>query len=269
MAVTTLLLAAELFVGGSAWAADCPVPDHLLHEAETAIVDGRHDVAAERFTEVQAAFGCSEPASAEQIARMWNAEGARLHLSGDPTTASDAFAAAARVSPATWNPDFGPELKGARDAAAAAGRGAAGSVLLEPDPGEFQPVLDGLEVDNPTPASAGLHLVQVLDTDGLSLYGTVVYVPPGEDLVVDTGPLVTRVDPNARKRTPWLLIGGGAAFAGAGGAALMALQQTEVMREASTMGALDDALGRQKLWNAVTWSAAGVGGACLGLHIVL
>jgi len=263
------LLAAGLVAGNSAWAQDCPLPDHLIQEAETAIVDGRQDVAAERFIEVQAAFGCSEPATVEQIARMWNAEGARLHLSGDPTTAADAFAAAARVSPMTWNADFGPELKAARDTAAAAGRGAGGAVQLEPDPGEFQSVLDGQEVDNPTPASSGLHLVQVLDTDGLSLYGTVVYVPPGEELVVDTGPLVTRVDPNAKQRRPWLLIAGGTALVGAGGAAALALRQTQVMNEASTVGALDDALGRQKLWNAVTWSAAGVGGVCLGLHFVL
>lgn len=253
----------------AAAAHDCPDPGLILDKAESSVVEGRFEDAALLAEETEAAFACGPLAQPEHLARLLNLTAVRLQLEGDTAGAAEAFAAAARVSPATWNPAYGAELRGVRDAAAAAGRGAGGTLTLAPDPGDFQPALDGLEVEVPTPAASGLHLLQVLDTDGRALFGEVVFVPAGETLLVDTGPLVTRVGPRDRRPFPWLLVGAGVFAAGGGASAWLATQQTEGLEGARTLDGLNSAYSAQKTWNLLTWTGAGLCGASVALHFVL
>lgn len=253
----------------AAAAHDCPEPALILDKAESSVVEGRFDDADQLGAEAEAAFACGPLAEAEQLARLLNVTAVRLHLDGDTAGAAEAFAAAARVSPTTWNEAYGAELRGVRDTAAAAGRGAGGTLTLEPEPGDFKPALDGVEVTVPSPAASGLHLLQVLDTDGRALYGELVFVPAGETLLVDTGPLVTRVGPRDRRPFPWLLVGAGVFAAGGGASAWLATQQTESIEGARTLDGLEGAYRAQKTWTLLTWTGAGLSGASVALHFAL
>ncbi len=247
---------------------DCPDRALLLETAEDSLVSGRLDDSEQLEGEIESAFACGPPADPVNIARLFNVKGVRLFLQSDTTASTESFAAAARISPNTWNTEYGAELRGVRDEAATAARGAGGTLSLEPDPGDFQPALDGVELALPTPAASGLHLIQVLDTDGRSLYGQVVYLPSGQDLLVDTGPLVTRVEPRAR-RFPWMLVGAGVFAAGGATSGWLATRQTEGLETARTLEGLDTTFRTQKTFNALMWTGAGLSGACVSLHFAL
>ena len=249
-----------------ALAEDCPDPEAALGAAEQAVIDGRFEDADARLTEVEAGFGCGSLATPGQIARMWRAVGARLTLSGDPAAARDAFEGAARLDPDGWTTGFGEAMEAEWRAAASAPTQAWGALGLSPEPTGFAPAVDGSLHEIPAQLPGGLHLVQVLDTDGGALFARTVYLPPGGEVLVETGPLQSHAESEAavvgkkKHRFPTFLVLAGASAAASGGMAALAMAQKPHYEEATDLDGLN---GTHSTQQAFAYSSYGLAGLAL------
>jgi hypothetical protein len=284
--------------------AECDDFAALVESAEQAVVESRTEAAGATLRQAEAALGCSAVPAPALLARMWLAEGTRAYMQGDEKVARLAFAAAARVAPDLWVDSYGPQVKSIYTAAAGH-ESAIGSVRIHPDPEGWSTTLDGLAVDFPADAPSGLHLIQVGHSADNTDYAEIFFLPPGDtyfiltgledtpivsmaaadpDPVVDPQPDATaQADPQPLEAqplpdpkpagegfgSPVFLVLGGAAAAVAGGAAIAALAQDQQMEAAVNIDSLDRSFARQKSFATVSYSAAGVAVASVGVHVAL
>ncbi len=270
--------------------AGCTDAQGLVEVAKSAIVEGRLEDAERAISQMEgSALGCGPSVSPDLLARFWLAEGAALAFSGDRDSAADSFRAAGRVKPGYWNPELGPVVEGWYKEALAAPAATPGELALSPAPQRYIGVLDGMIVAFPTPADAGLHLVEVGPPTGPMKYGKFVYIEPGQRLVINTGlaeeviavveappppppPVVAVLPPppvvpeKPHKPLPVFAIAGGVLAAGAVGSAVLWTGENGAMRDATTLDALDAAKGHQIAYGATGLSLVVLSGAAFTLQ---
>ena len=248
--------------------------DTLVAEAERSVLEGRLEDTPGALEGVDARLACGPAATPPQVARALLVDGLFRHFSGEAEGAALAFASAHRLDASAFNPDYGAAVRAVYDAAVAAAPSGAGALTLEPalHP-ELAVVLDGAPVALPAEVPVGLHVLQVVEHDGPAVYaGRPLVLDPGEQVVVNTGPLAPRPitdapAPLARKPAWPLLSAGGLALA-AGGTALWARSRRGPMSTAPSVDALNTAYGQQKALNAATWTLAGLSTVGLGVWAV-
>lgn len=173
-----------ILLNSLASAAPCPDVEAQVTEAEAALVEARLADVEAALAEAEAAFVCARPPETQLLARFWLAEGAMYSINEDEAGAADSFAAAHRVAPDHWNASLGEDMRADYEAAAAADPGQ-GTLRLEPAPRALVGWVDGSSRDFPVDLAAGLHLVQVGPRKQPARFGRIVYLPPGDTLVLD------------------------------------------------------------------------------------
>jgi hypothetical protein len=195
--------------------AGCADPAPLLSELETYATEGRIEQAEKAEDALVAALGCSAIADRATIARLWLAQGMVLAARGEDEASTSAFAAAARLSPDTWNPDYGPvHEQRFRDAAQT--RVEAGRVALsEPVPLGWYSAIDGTVLQLPAALPAGPHLLQI-GQDPLAMnFATTFELPAGLELEIvapdfpEPPPPPTPPDTRRARRTWQAVVVGG------------------------------------------------------------
>jgi hypothetical protein len=166
--------------------AGCGDPGELVAELERAALEGRYADAEAASAALVGAFGCGPRADPTLIARMWLCESVILAARGEAEACDSALAAAARVSPTTWNGLFGPALHERWVAASQAPSGPPGRILVDLPDG-YVGVVDGAETPFPAVLPPGLHLIQAGVEPAAATAARVVDLPPGTDLVLDLG----------------------------------------------------------------------------------
>jgi len=154
----------------------CPGREDALAALEEAVVTVDLGAVQQRIDEVIAAFDCGKSATPEQLARLWNAEGAYLQLDGDPTAAEESFQAAKRVAPDQWTEAFGPRMREIWDDAPEATE--RGSISLDPRLSWWAVLVDGQPAKIPAEVPTGLHVVQGGPSTDDIRFGKLVYVRP-------------------------------------------------------------------------------------------
>ena len=167
-----------------AWAQPCEPDEHVV-EAYTQLVAGDSATAEQAIASAREHYGCANLSDRQSLARFWLVDGALSLTQGDPTAASDAFAAAKALAPDLWLPDLPASARAHWEAAVSPqGRG---SLAFEPPLGARPVWVDGASVVGPADVSAGSHLVQVGDTDGRVMFADTVWVGPSLSILVETG----------------------------------------------------------------------------------
>lgn len=273
MAFFPMILAlASTGLVGTARAA-CDDPADAVDRVEEAVLDGRFEAARSELARAEASFGCTGRADAPLLARLFLSEGAMAHIEGDAVVRDRAFASAGRVSPATWTPSFGSELRALWVAAQGAERGE-GELALEGLPAGAVAMIDGQPVEVPLRLDSGLYLVQADQDGGPPVFARIVLVDRDQTLVVQVDPAALGVEPapastttaRGRRKWPWLAAAGGAVALSAT-SAVLAKAQDPAMTDAGALGDLDAAYGRQKTFAYASYGLGGVGVALLGVGI--
>ena len=265
----------------------------VVHRAEQAALEARHDDGSALTQAAEDALGCGPVAEPEWVARFWNAQGVLHHVGGDIETAVTFFAAAQALSPEAWNDDFGPQMAQVAQSTL--------DTLIAPGELSVLGVYDGaiVAVDGTIlpprdTVPAGWHAVQAGPTEAQMTWARIAYVPSGTTLELNAKltapppqvvpapipapapPPTVLVDvPPAEasvKRTPgkWekpvLLTSAGAAIL-SGVTAGLALHQKQVMRQAPGPYSLNQAFERQQ---RLAWTSYLSGGLSLtGLGVVV
>lgn len=255
--------------------AACPRLDARLDALEGAVTEARFDD-ARALLDVDDVLSCGAPVTADQLGRLWVAEGVLDTMLGDSASAADAFRAASAVASDPWRPLYGEDLRASFDAAVEEPAGGYGELDVDGGAG-FQVHLDSAPAELPTGAHSGLHAVQLV-REGEAVWGRVVYLAPEQRLVLEPdglpevevapAPEPEAVEPE-RKKSPALLIAGSAALALGAGAAVGALTQTPVMREAPDQASLNAAYNRQQVLGIAGYALLGAGAVGVGLHFAL
>ncbi len=253
----------------AAAAAACPNLDAEVERATAAVLAGDYAAARGALDEAAASFTCAA-ATPAQLGRYWLVEGAVLHLRGEPDAARAPLAAARTTAPEQFDERLGPKVRAAWTSAAAEGEG---TLLLEP---QREASLDGVSVSAwPAPVSAAPHVVQVLGADGGVRFGKLVRIAPGEDALVETGPIpddplpLEPLEEPRHKKSVALLVVAGVAAAGAGACAGGALAQDAQMRAATDVATLDTVYERQQILGYSSYGLAGVAALSVGFHFLL
>lgn len=170
----------------AAYAAPCESGDVAaeVEAAKQAVLGADLAGAQQRLDSAEAALGCSA-VDAQTLGKLWYVEGALLVFSGDPASAADSFAAAARVAPDVAIPEFGPDVDAARAAAVVP----TGTSQIGLSPELSSPWLiwiDGVAVSTPATVVPGLHAVQA-GTAKRPYYGKIILVSEGQTASVTHG----------------------------------------------------------------------------------
>lgn len=282
MSATLLLLAAALGTAD----AGCDEAEAFVARAEQAVLEERLDDAAGALRDAEVAFSCGPLAEPDLLVRFWLAQGARETRLGDVRAAAVSFRAAATLAPDHWPIDYGIKSFIQYKAASELWLGE-GNIQLHPAPEGRIAALDGVVTSFPVTTLEGLHLVQVGQSVEAMEFASLVTVQSAEPTMVLTGlePLVDGVavaapvpepKPTLRMRgverhglRVGALVVGGTAAVMAGGGALLARAQDDVMREQTTQALLDAEYARQQRYAAITWSLAGVSAVGITLHFAL
>ena len=211
--------------------ADCPDVGVSTAEANEALIAAKLDVAESSLKRAEQGFACGSPPPLEALARFWLAEAAVASVTGHDQDARDAWQAAARLAPQLWEPRYGSDLRGKRDAAVAAMGEGLGTLRVEPLPAKHDLLVDGIRTPNPTPVSEGLHVVQVSRRD--VVYGRVVLLGADEDTQVRPVLAAEEEDKAPRGRKITLIAGGGLSVAAGAGLLVVAARQDAPMGTAA------------------------------------
>jgi hypothetical protein len=201
----------------------CPSRSDALTALENAVATVDFESVDQRLEDVTASFACGKGVQPDELARLWVAEGAFLHMDGDVPAAEESFQAARRVAPDTWTEVFGSKLRTVwEDAPEATERG---TIAVDPKPLWWTVLLDGKPVPSlPYEVSTGLHVVQGGPSIEDVRFAKVLYVRAGGVAVAlhdeKEGPAPKAADPQiaAKAVVPtvprWTLqTAAGAAFA--------------------------------------------------------
>ncbi len=224
-----------------AWA-DCPPLTSVLDAATEDLTLGRD--AAETLSRAEVSLGCAEATGTER-ARLFLLHGAQRFLAGDAAAAEPYFAAAALADPTYFDDRLGQTMRAAWTSARLGGTGriSANKATL---------VDGGAVASYPHPVDGGPHLVQSLP----DRWSRVVYVPAGDELVVEVPVASTSRAAATRRHAAGGAGAAGAAAAGAGGCAYGASTQDAAMDSASTVEGVESAYGLQR---GLAYSALGLG----------
>lgn len=164
----------------AAWA--CEDVEQQLGWATEGLIEADADEARSALDLAESGLGCGAVASPATLARFFLLDGATAALGGDRAATQDAFAAARRIDASVWVDALGARLREQHQAAT--GSGETGRVDVEAVGWEVR--WDGVVATFPADVPAGLHVVQVVG-DGEVAFGRVVWLEPGEELVVSSG----------------------------------------------------------------------------------
>ncbi len=155
----------------------CPSREDALNALEESVVTVDLGSVQERIDQVVASFECGRGATADQLARLWNAEGAYLHLDGDVTAAEESFQAARRVAYDQWTDAFGPKMREVwANTPEATERG---SINVDPRLSWWTVLIDGEPAKLPADVPTGPHIVQGGPSVDDIRFGKLVFVRPG------------------------------------------------------------------------------------------
>ena len=251
-----LLWFSPLLVGPSPTSPECPVPSAVLEEAEQALVDLKIDELPAIQQRLETAWSCSEVARSEDLSRAWLVDAAYLQIRGQKEQATQAWRAAASLSPETWNPRLGGALRGEYEAALQEPAKPEGHLSLYADlPQTLHLYLDGSPQTLPLPIAPGPHLVQVVDRRGNPQAAHFVLLAPAESLQIDLDQFSS---PAPRKRARWRLAASGTAAGLAIGSAFLAHAQDQAMQNASDLDTLDQAFTQQKRFAVTSYGLGGL-----------
>ena len=233
-------------------AAACPPLEEGVETAVKALLDGADPAAG--FAAAEASLACG-PARPGPLAALWLARGAALQLAGDEPAARPFYASARALAPDQFDERLGAAVRASWEAASASGPGR----LLANRPVK----VDDQRVSRfPAPTASGPHAVQAPDAG----WARVVVVQAGEDLQVA---VPAAAPETSKKKSPLAGVLGGVALAGAIGAGLGAISQTEVMAAAPTTSSLDEAWGTQQALGYTSIGLAALGATGITLQIAL
>lgn len=218
--------------------ADCPDLAATTARANDALIAARLEEARAALQTAEAAFSCGQAPGREALARYWLVEAAVASVSGQAQDAGDAWQAAARLAPDLWEPRHGAELRAKRDAAVTAMGSGQGSLEVEALPDGHQLWVDGEPRPSPSPASEGLHVVQVAREE--AVFGRIVLLGADEHMRVRAElPAAVEPDlaPEGRSRGAKLawFAGGGLGLAAGAGLLVVAARQEAPMDEAMAL----------------------------------
>ena len=168
-------------VGWAAAQTACPSRVDALDRLEEAVLTADYAAAEAQLEAVITTFACGPVASAEQLARLWNLEGALLVFTGETDAAVESFQASRRMS------DAFPEVLGSKLEAVWSGAPAAdgdGEVSVDPKPVWWTVAVDGAPGPAPRQVPVGLHLVQIGPSTSDIRLAKVVYVGSGATALV-------------------------------------------------------------------------------------
>lgn len=263
--------------------ADCPDLAATTAQANDALIAARLDDARAALQTAEAAFSCGQAPGREALARYWLVEAAVASVSGQAQDASDAWQAAARLAPELWEPRHGTELRAKRDAAVTAMGSGQGSLEVEALPDGHQLWVDGEPKPSPSPASEGLHVVQLAREE--AVFGRIVLLGADEHMRVRAElPAAVEPDPSPDGRSrgakvAWFA-GGGLGLAAGAGLLVVAARQEAPMEEAQRLwelGALttsdaratvDQRWTRQRAAGGAGYALTALGLAGVGVGVV-
>ena len=178
----------------TAGAQDCPEVDFVVNEVEENVLNFYLEDAEDALRRAELAFACDTVSSPELLARLWNAEAMMATFQSRESDAMELFAAAGRVSPDTWNENYGDDAKQAWILANTAKQ--VDGVDVEPSTGgiELRPALfegwsylvDGEVVEVGQPLVAGVHLIQLTDANGNGAFAKFVSVMSSGIMTLNT-----------------------------------------------------------------------------------
>lgn len=178
----------------TAGAQDCAEVDFVVNEVEENVLNFYLEDAEDALRRAEVAFACDTVSSPELLARLWNAEAMMATFQSREDDALELFAAAGRVSPDTWNENYGEDAKATYTKANTPAQ--VDGVDVEPATGglELRPALfegwsflvDGQVVDVGAPIVAGVHLVQITDADGTGVFAKFVSIMSSGIMTLNT-----------------------------------------------------------------------------------
>lgn len=158
-------------------------PGVRLDEALVALKAFDVGAAKTSLQQAEADFGCSSRVTRPLLARHLVVDGLFWFVQGDPTSAQTSFASAKALDPSVWIDDFGAETRAVYDQAQVQ-PGAGGLVSENPVGPGFSVAVDGESVKLPADVPAGLHLVQVLDSEDHAWFAQLALIGPGETVQI-------------------------------------------------------------------------------------
>lgn len=263
--------------------ADCPDLSAATARANEALIAAQLDEARAALLAAEAGFACGPAPEREALARYWLVEAAVASVTGRAQDAADAWQAAARLAPELWEPRHGLELRAKRDAAVASMGAGQGSIEVEGLPDGHAMWLDGARAPSPSPAAAGLHVVQVAQKE--AVFGRIVLLGADEhmrvraEIPVAAEPVAVSDERSRGGKVAWIA-GGGVGLAAGAGLLLVARGQDEAMDEAmarwetdslSTADAtaeLDQRWTRQRAAGGAGYALTALGLAGIGVGVV-
>lgn len=262
--------------------ADCPDLSSTTARANDALIAARLDEARAALQAAEAVFSCGPAPGREALAQYWLVEAAVASVSGQPQDAADAWQAAARLAPDLWEPRHGPELRAKRDAAVATMGAGQGTLEVEELPEGHALWIDGESSPSPSPASEGLHVVQVAKKE--AVFGRIVLLGADEHMRVRAvlpavEPIAGSEERSRGAKVAWIA-GGGLGLAAGAGLLVVARRQETPMDEAmaqwesgrlSTLDAqatLDQHWTRQRATGGAGYALTALGLAGVGVGIV-
>ncbi|MBT3219678.1 MAG: hypothetical protein HN348_11350, partial [Proteobacteria bacterium] len=163
---------------------ECEDAPSLVRRAERDVEGYYLAEAAAEIAQAKAGLGCGPILDTAMLARMWQVEGVVLTLQDDPAGGQRSFAASGRLSPDTWNANYGADMRQKFDDATASAPTAEGQIKVRSVTKIAEVAIDGQIVEMPIKATAGLHLVQVMDETTLARFARIVDLPAKEQLVL-------------------------------------------------------------------------------------
>lgn len=189
---------------------------------EQATIEGRFEAADAASRALLESFGCGPLAEPPVLARMWLSQAVLYAARGSDDAADDALAAAARVSPTTWNDMYGPTLQERWASTAERLDPSPATLRVEPLPAGWVAAVDGERMTVPAELPSGPHLLQL----GPKPFGSgparfevarMFYLAPAGELSIDpelpARPVAHRPMTQRSRRLVHGLIVGGAAVA--------------------------------------------------------
>ncbi len=163
----------------------------LVSDAESETVSFYLAEAATSLKKAVDALGCSEHASAEQVARLFLIDGMVAHFQKDDAEARISFAVARELAPELWNHDFGEKARAIYESAESA-EGAPTRLVFHNLGGADQVRVDGRVQGRSVRVEPGRHLLQV--GPGPARFARVLDIPPGAVVEINLPEIVPEYD---------------------------------------------------------------------------
>lgn len=172
-----------LAVPGIARGSTCADPLARVTSAEQDVIAYFLADASGFVNEAVAAFGCSSPASAPVVARLFLVHGMIRYLQDDAAGAERAFYSARKIDAEVWNADYGDAPRALWASSDMAAGKAPATVTFKGFGAEDWLTVNGEAASPPLRLPPGLHLVQV-GRGGVARFARLLDIQPGAELLV-------------------------------------------------------------------------------------